>query len=799
MEDRPASVSSDKRPADPPGGRRFGLQARIVLTFGLIVVGLVSVSLIYVVRNQSESLLDQTREKGFAIAHSIAWLSTPSLLSYNYVALSQAASRSRGGAEVTYVVIYDKEGQIAADSRERNSFGHAPREAADITAVKTREDKWMIVPPARNGESPIIEFLVPVYVEDQIVKWGTVRVGVSLAEVNADIQRTTHHLVLAGLVAAILCLIGARVAARAITRPMERLVVATRAIARGDYTQRLDLRSGDELETLAWHFDRMADEVQMQQAHVLASQEDLRRLNEGLEATVEARTHALGESEAKYRVLVESSPLGILIVQAGRAVFTNKAFERMAGQSAPALLENGTDPFTVFDPESEHRVRKAVQDQEAGAQLEAQICQPSGKQIFVEVQIAPLVFQNAPATMILASDVSAQRDLQERLIRGEKLRALGELAAGVAHDFNNNLGIILGRTQLLQTRVTDPDLQSGLEVIRQAAMDGGQTVRRIQQYTRVREELQQEVLHLPSVAAEVIEITKGKWKNEAQRRGVNVDIRIEASAPEPILGTRAEIREALTNLIFNAVDALPRGGTIVIRVQSNGGESILEVEDNGVGMVEHVKSRMFEPFFTTKGLSGNGLGLSMVYGIVSRHRGSVEVESKEKVGTIVRMRFPAVDPASAEQRISKRTPAPFQARLLVVDDEVDLVAVMRDALTREGHVVTTATGGEEGIQKFRQGTFDAVLTDLGMPDVSGWEVARVVRKEGGRKVVLGLVTGWGATVSDEVMDAHGIDFVVSKPFEVGTLATKVNETLADRAAQATTNPRSSSPNEPRPT
>jgi PAS domain S-box-containing protein len=788
-------VSPAKRSADPPGGRRFGLQARIVLTFGLIVVGLVGVSLVYVVRNQSESLLDQTREKGFAIAHSIAWLSTPSLLSYNYVALSQAASRSRGGAEVTYVVIYDKEGQIAADSRERNSFGHPPREAADLTAVRAREDRWMIVPAQRSGEAPIIEFMVPVYVEDQVVKWGTIRVGVSLAEVNADIQRTTHHLVLAGLVAAILCLIGARFAARAITRPMERLVVASRAIARGDYSQRLNLRSGDELETLAWHFDRMADEVQMQQAHVLASQEDLRRLNERLEATVDARTHALGESEAKYRVLVESSPLGILIVQAGRAVFTNTAFERMAGRDA-AALQNGIDPFSVFDPESEHRIRKAVQELDTAAQMEAQICQPTGKQIFVEIHTARLLFQNMPATMILATDVSAQRDLQERLIRGEKLRALGELAAGVAHDFNNNLGIILGRTQLLQTKVTDPDLISGLEVIRQAAMDGGQTVRRIQQYTRVREELQHEVLHLPSVAAEVVEITKGKWKNEAQRRGVKVELRIEASEPAPILGTRAEIREALTNLIFNAVDALQRGGAIIIRVQSNGGESILEVEDNGVGMADHVKSRMFEPFFTTKGLSGNGLGLSMVYGIVSRHRGSIEVESKERVGTIVRMRFPAVDPASADLKIAKRAPAPFQAQLLVVDDEVDLVAVMRDALTREGHVVTTATGGQEGIQKFRQGTFDAVLTDLGMPDVSGWEVARVVRKEGGRKIVLGLVTGWGATVSDEVMDAHGIDFVVSKPFEVGTLASKVNETLAERNPR---NPRSSSPSAPRPT
>ncbi|HYQ96113.1 MAG TPA: ATP-binding protein, partial [Candidatus Eisenbacteria bacterium] len=579
-----------------------------------------------------------------------------------------------------------------------------------------------------------------------------------------------------------------------ITRPIERLVVAIRAIARGDYSQRLNLRSGDELETLAWHFDRMADEVQQQQAEILTSREDLRRLNESIEVTVESRTHALAESESKYRILVESSPLGILIVQAGRAVFVNKAFERMTGRDAPALLQQGVDPFQVFDPESEHQVRKAVLEDGNGAQVEVQICQPSGKQIFVEVHTVGLLFQNAPATMILISDISAQRDLQERLIRGEKLRALGELAAGVAHDFNNNLGIILGRTQLLQMKVSDPDVIAGLEVIRQAAMDGGQTVRRIQQYTRVREESQREVLHLPSVAADVIEITKGKWKNEAERRGVKVGIRIEAAGPAPILGTRAEIREALTNLIFNAVDALPKGGTIVIRARVEGAESILEVEDDGVGMSEEVKSRMFEPFFTTKGLSGNGLGLSMVYGIVSRHRGSIEVESTEHVGTVVRMRYPSVDPATANLTIPDRHPAPFKARILVVDDEVNLLEVMRDALAGDGHEIVTGNCGTQGIERFRAGQFHAVLTDLGMPDVSGWEVARIVRVEGDPNIVLGLVTGWGATVSDEVMIAHGIDFVVSKPFEVGTLASRVNEALASRAPKPR---RSASPSESR--
>jgi len=292
----------------------------------------------------------------------------------------------------------------------------------------------------------------------------------------------------------------------------------------------------------------------------------------------------------------------------------------------------------------------------------------------------------------------------------------------------------------------------------------------------------------------VIEITKGKWKNEAERRGVKVEIRIEAEAAAPILGTRAEIREALTNLIFNAVDALPMGGTIVIRARVEGAESVFEVEDNGVGMSEDVKSRMFEPFFTTKGLSGNGLGLSMVYGIVSRHRGSIEVESTEHVGTVVRMRFPSVDPARANLARPDRHPAPFKARILVVDDEPDLLEVMRDALVCEGHEIVTGNCGTEGIDRFRSGKFDAVLTDLGMPDVSGWEVARIVRAEGGPGIVLGLVTGWGATVSDEVMVAHGIDFVVSKPFEVGVLASRVNEALASRAPRPR---RSASPSEPR--
>ncbi|MBI4363934.1 MAG: response regulator, partial [Candidatus Latescibacteria bacterium] len=282
----------------------------------------------------------------------------------------------------------------------------------------------------------------------------------------------------------------------------------------------------------------------------------------------------------------------------------------------------------------------------------------------------------------------------------------------------------------------------------------------------------------------------------AERRGVKVEVRLETQDPPPILGTRAEIREALTNLIFNAVDALPMGGIIVVRTRAEGKDAVLEVADNGVGMSAEVRSRMFEPFFTTKGLSGNGLGLSMVYGTVTRHRGTIEVETTERVGTVVRMRFPSVDPSEATDAVPEQHGAPYGARILVVDDEIELLEVMRDALAQDGHEVVTARCGSEGIQLFRGGGFDAVLTDLGMPDVSGWEVARVVRQDGGPRPVLGLVTGWGATISEEVQIAHGIDFVISKPFEVGVLSSKVNEALKSRSA---TPPRSASPSASPPT
>ena len=268
-------------------------------------------------------------------------------------------------------------------------------------------------------------------------------------------------------------------------------------------------------------------------------------------------------------------------------------------------------------------------------------------------------------------------------------------------------------------------------------MDAGEAVRRIQQFSRVREDRAHEVVDLPALAREVIEITRGKWKNDAERRGVKVDVGIDVQHPRPILGSLAEIREALTNLIFNSVDALPKGGTITIRCRSEADESILEVIDNGVGMTEDVKARMFEPFFTTKGVSGNGLGLSMVYGIVSRHRGTVEVDTAPDDGATVRMRFPA-----AWTRARRVPPGTWFARRSGLAFSSWTTSRKSSACSaRRSRAAATKlrrpSSGADGIERFRRSKFNAVLSDVGMADVSGWEVARAVRMNGAPNVILG--------------------------------------------------------------
>jgi GAF domain-containing protein/CheY-like chemotaxis protein len=382
---------------------------------------------------------------------------------------------------------------------------------------------------------------------------------------------------------------------------------------------------------------------------------------------------------------------------------------------------------------------------------------------------------------------------QDHLVRTEKLRALGEMASGVAHDFNNLLAAILGRAQLLLRRLADPELRQWAQVIERSALDGAQAIRRLQEFARVRRDAPMVPVDLNEVVRDALEITQARWREDALRRGVTVEVRTALGAVPTIDGDAAELREALTNLILNAVDAMPRGGALTVTTAAAGGEGAgpaveVAIADTGVGMPEHVRERIFDPFFTTKGPQGTGLGLSMTYGIVSRCRGEIAVESAEGRGSTFRLRFPA----SADALASPAPPLPAASasgrlRCLVVDDEPMVGAVIGDVLDALGHEAVVVTDGRGAIARFAGEPFDAVFTDLAMPGVSGWQVAAAVRSQA-PGVSIFVVTGFGVEIAPTEQAARGVDRIFTKPLRIQDVTDALEHVARRRAERLTPGP-----------
>ncbi len=352
---------------------------------------------------------------------------------------------------------------------------------------------------------------------------------------------------------------------------------------------------------------------------------------------------------------------------------------------------------------------------------------------------------------------------QGQLVKTERLRALGEMAAGVAHDFNNLLSVILGRAELMLRRVREPSMIRDLEAVRRAAQDGADTVRRIQEFTRTRRTRSFERVDLADVAREVIELTRPRWEVEAQSRGVRYEFTVEGLAP-PVAGRPEELREVLTNLITNAVDAMPDGGRCTVRLDARPDWAAISVKDTGVGMPEEMRRRVFEPFFTSKGPRGTGLGLAVSWGIVTRHGGTIEVDSAPGEGSTFVVRLPI--PVSMPDSVTGMTVAPPSrtARVLIIEDEPEVQAVLADMLREAGYVVVVAKDGPNGLERCELEPMDIVLSDISMPGLSGWDVATRLRTRF-PEIPIGFVTGWGDQLDPERLTRTGVSFVIAKPFQ----------------------------------
>jgi PAS domain S-box-containing protein len=370
------------------------------------------------------------------------------------------------------------------------------------------------------------------------------------------------------------------------------------------------------------------------------------------------------------------------------------------------------------------------------------------------------------------------RAAEQQAAQSEKLRMLGQMATGIAHDLNQSLALVAGYSELARRDLDDdpPDLEglrSALRVVSQAAHDGGETLRRLLAFSRNRVEGVSERVDMAALLREVAELTAPGWRDAAEAEGRHISLHVESEGDTTVQGWPAGLRETLTNLVFNAVDALPWGGTIRLSVRRDGETVAVEVADNGVGMPPEVQARVFEPFFTTKGEKGTGLGLAMVFAIAKQHGGDASVSSEPGTGTTFRLVLPAAVDATMWQREAEAPAAQPEhgagLRVLAVDDQPALAQMVADMLEPSGHRVTTSTSGEEALARLAEERFDVVVSDVGMGSgMNGFELAARIRTRWPWTRIV-LATGWGSVIEDEEAEQYAIDAVVAKPYRLAEL------------------------------
>jgi signal transduction histidine kinase/ActR/RegA family two-component response regulator len=382
------------------------------------------------------------------------------------------------------------------------------------------------------------------------------------------------------------------------------------------------------------------------------------------------------------------------------------------------------------------------------------------------------------------------RRTQQVVVQQERLRALGQMSSGVAHDINNALSPIVAYSEMLLAMLPDlPETaRQYLQTINRSGDDIANIVARMREFYRRRSETEKLIrVGINQVIEEVIDLTRPRWRDLSQRQGISIQIQRDLEPKLPLLlSDPSELREALINLVFNAVDALPQGGTITFATRLatlpsvEAGENPLqqikvEVRDDGIGMDEKIRLRCLEPFFSTKAQrGGTGLGLAMVYGMMQRHDGSIEVDSFPNRGTCVRLTFPIRDKAGIAKQQSKLLEKKNRPlNILCIDDDPKIRQMLSDCLTHLNHRVTVAESGKQGIELFRDATqkrqpFEVVITDLGMPEIDGNQVARTIKSESPDTPVI-MMTGWGKMMNDDGETSREVDVLIGKPPRVQEL------------------------------
>ena len=517
---------------------------------------------------------------------------------------------------------------------------------------------------------------------------------------------------------------------------------------------------------------------------------------------------ALWHSENRFQSLVASSADHIFMVDRNdRYLFSNDRVGQFNATSGNSLVGQMIDDF--YTPELASRYRRLIDHVFSTGEtvsFEHELEESDGLHYHIDTLFPVYKDDRVWAVGGVCHDITrikvyekelqqkneqlekALRELnetQQRFVDQERQRAMSQMACGIAHDFNNFLSLIQGYTDLLldSPEILDdkPTARRYFSLINAATEDATRIVRRLRQFYRPGDDESFSLIDVAALIENAVALTRPKWDKQTQINDALITIFKEFDHHSRVSGNQTELTEMLTNLIFNAVDAMPRGGALRFITREEGDRVVLAVSDTGQGMDAAIREKCLTPFFTTKGEEGSGLGLAAVQGIVTRHQGHIDIYSEPGHGTTFEIYLPAVSRKDEQEKVF---PQSFSSqstglKILIVDDEAPLLEMLTDYLKRDNHRVVSATNGIEGIQKFNNGWFDLVITDLAMPIMGGEGLARHIKAIDPDKPVI-LLTGFGDMLEADDEKARHADMVLSKPLTLAALRGTINQMIIEK-------------------
>ncbi len=524
----------------------------------------------------------------------------------------------------------------------------------------------------------------------------------------------------------------------------------------------------------------------------------------GLTMKPAARASAPDCVEGFSRTLIESSPVGIIVCdRLGNVTEANERSLKMLGQNS--VEEAKALNLLTYSPLLESGVSSLIgKCIESGDPVVSEFPQKvdGAKQFYVRLRVAPVRGEDGRVTgaQAVVEDISDQKRAERRLLQSERLKAVGEMSGAVAESFNGFVQKVAGDSRqalgLLESR-NITKIRPLLEEIFDGSRDAVQTVRRLHQFSQARRATgvsrwsrsHRDVFDLTDTVRDAVEKSRIGTRSSADKRGVEIKVKLDLRDGCFIKGDEADITEVILNLLKNAEEALPVGGTVQVKTTFHKENVVLKIEDDGIGIPEENMGRVFEPFWTTKE-AHKGMGLTICFGIVRRHSGTVTLTSRTRRGTGFVVRIPAAKRPSAGRRAATPAAPDNSFRILLIDDDEPIVRIFEKGLRKLGQTPIPALSGQEGIKIFEETEVDAVVSDLAMPGMNGWEVARAIHEicleKGIPKPPFILVTGWAGQIAEEEIIAHpDVDRIVEKPLKVPRLLEIVANRIKGASADTT--------------